>query len=191
MPGTKISHTPCGSSSRIGWTRPSHRLKSPTTLTRSALGAHTAKCTPAIIPQCIGCAPSFSYARSCVPSLIRCRSKSLRIRPNRYASSISPVRPSFHRTRSRYSTVSGSPVHPGTTPTNRSVPAFLAIGTGPAATGVNRLHLLRVGMEEADDQRRLPVDRRGVGPEQGEGVGARPGVKRRNRVEWAHHRVIS
>ena len=60
MPGTKISHTPCGSSSRIGWTRPSHRLKSPTTLTRSALGAHTAKWTPAIIPQCIGCAPSFS-----------------------------------------------------------------------------------------------------------------------------------
>ena len=39
---------PPGASSRIGWTRPSHPLKSPMTLTRSALGAHTAKCTPVV-----------------------------------------------------------------------------------------------------------------------------------------------
>ena len=43
----KISHRPDGTSVRIGWTRPSHPLKSPTTLTRFALGAHTPKCTPA------------------------------------------------------------------------------------------------------------------------------------------------
>ena len=33
---------------RIGWQRPSQPLKSPTTLTRLALGAHTAKVTPSI-----------------------------------------------------------------------------------------------------------------------------------------------
>src|SRR3954447_12061361 len=38
--GTKISHTPLGSRLRITWTRPSHPLKSPTTLTRCAFGAH-------------------------------------------------------------------------------------------------------------------------------------------------------
>jgi len=37
---------PCRSCRRIGWRRPSHPLKSPTTLTRLALGAHTAKTTP-------------------------------------------------------------------------------------------------------------------------------------------------
>ena len=45
----KISQTPDGTSSRIGWTRPSQPLKSPITLTRSAFGAHTAKCTPVVV----------------------------------------------------------------------------------------------------------------------------------------------
>ena len=31
-------------------TRPSQPLKSPITLTRSAFGAHTAKCTPVVVP---------------------------------------------------------------------------------------------------------------------------------------------
>ena len=39
----KISQTPDAPRGRIGWRRPSHWLKSPMTLTRSALGAHTAK----------------------------------------------------------------------------------------------------------------------------------------------------
>ena len=39
---------------RIGWTRPSHALKLPTTLTRRAFGAHTAKCTPVRMPCVIG-----------------------------------------------------------------------------------------------------------------------------------------
>ena len=46
--GMNSSQTPVGTSSRIGCTRPSHPLKSPTTLTRSAFGAHTAKCTPVV-----------------------------------------------------------------------------------------------------------------------------------------------
>ena len=59
----KISQTPAGTSSRIGCTRPSQPLKSPTTLTRSAFGAHTAKCTPVVDPTRMRCAPSFSNAR--------------------------------------------------------------------------------------------------------------------------------
>src|SRR5207237_807919 len=43
--GMKSSQTPLGVSRRIGCTRPSHPLKSPITLTRSAFGAHTAKWT--------------------------------------------------------------------------------------------------------------------------------------------------
>ena len=46
----KISQTPAGTSSRIACTRPSQPLKSPITLTRSALGAQTAKCTPVVEP---------------------------------------------------------------------------------------------------------------------------------------------
>src|SRR3954447_12759533 len=42
-PGMKISQMPLEPSDRIGWRRPSHALKSPTTLTRAAFGAHTAK----------------------------------------------------------------------------------------------------------------------------------------------------
>ena len=58
--GMKISQTPAGTSSRIACTRPSQPLKSPITLTRSAFGAHTAKCTPVVEPIVIRCAPSFS-----------------------------------------------------------------------------------------------------------------------------------
>ena len=43
----KSSQMPEEPRERMGWTRPSQRLKSPTTLTRRALGAQTAKCTPA------------------------------------------------------------------------------------------------------------------------------------------------
>ena len=47
----KISHTPLDPSTRIGWARPSQPLKSPTTLTRWAFGAQTAKCTPSESPM--------------------------------------------------------------------------------------------------------------------------------------------
>ena len=50
----KISHTPLEPSARIGWQRPSQPLKSPTTLTRWAFGAQTAKCTPSEAPIRIG-----------------------------------------------------------------------------------------------------------------------------------------
>ncbi len=46
-PGTKISQTPHSTRLRMGWRRPSQSLKSPTTLTRRAFGAQTAKATPA------------------------------------------------------------------------------------------------------------------------------------------------
>ena len=46
MPGAKISHKPESIRLRIGWRRPSQALKSPTTETRRACGAQTAKCTP-------------------------------------------------------------------------------------------------------------------------------------------------
>ena len=56
----KISQTPVSTRLRIVWRRPSQPLKSPTTETRRAFGAHTAKCTPAA-PSCsIACAPSRS-----------------------------------------------------------------------------------------------------------------------------------
>ena len=42
----KISQMPVSRRSRIGWRRPSQSLKSPTTVTRRAFGAQTAKCTP-------------------------------------------------------------------------------------------------------------------------------------------------
>ena len=61
--GMKISQMPFGTSSRIGYTRPSHPLKSPMRLTRSAFGAHRAKCTPVVEPTATRCAPSFSNAR--------------------------------------------------------------------------------------------------------------------------------
>ena len=45
-PGMKISQTPEEPSERMAWNRPSHWLKSPTTLTRWAVGAQTAKLAP-------------------------------------------------------------------------------------------------------------------------------------------------
>ena len=62
-PGMKISHTPDGTSLRIGCTRPSQRLKSPMTLTRCAFGAQTAKCTPVTPSIVTRWLPSFSHAR--------------------------------------------------------------------------------------------------------------------------------
>ena len=54
------SQMPCAGCQRIGWTRPSQLLKLPTTLTRRALGAQTAKCTPRTPLTSAMCAPSFS-----------------------------------------------------------------------------------------------------------------------------------
>ena len=50
------------------WRRPSQSLKSPTTETRCALGAQTAKCTPSAPSWSIRCAPSLSNSRRCEPS---------------------------------------------------------------------------------------------------------------------------
>ena len=66
--GTKISQTPAPCRSRIGWRRPSQLLKSPTTETRRAFGAQTAKRTPGTPSTIIACAPR-QFARSrCLPS---------------------------------------------------------------------------------------------------------------------------
>src|SRR2546429_4618127 len=53
----------------------SQLLKSPITLTASALGAQTAKYVPS--GSCERCAPILSKRWPCVPSLKRCRSKGL------------------------------------------------------------------------------------------------------------------
>ena len=66
--GAKISHTPHSRRSRIMWRRPSHWLKSPTTETRRAFGAQTAKATPRTPSISRRCAPSCSKGRRCVPS---------------------------------------------------------------------------------------------------------------------------
>jgi hypothetical protein len=50
------------------WRRPSQSLKSPTTDTRRALGAQTAKCTPFVPFMLIGWAPRRSNRRRCEPS---------------------------------------------------------------------------------------------------------------------------
>ena len=57
--GMKISQKPLPRT-RMGWRRPSHELKSPTTLTRWAFGANTANATPETSSRTMGCAPSFS-----------------------------------------------------------------------------------------------------------------------------------
>ena len=49
----KISQMPVSTRLRMGWRRPSQSLKSPTTETRCALGAQTAKCTPSTPSWCI------------------------------------------------------------------------------------------------------------------------------------------
>ena len=67
---------PAGKRRRIGWRRASQELKSPTTATRSALGAHTAKRTPSTPSTVTMLAPSDSASSKCRPSLNRCRSSS-------------------------------------------------------------------------------------------------------------------
>jgi hypothetical protein len=46
IPGRKISQMPDAPRRRIGWRRPSQVLKAPTTETRRAFGAQTAKWVP-------------------------------------------------------------------------------------------------------------------------------------------------
>ena len=58
--GIKISHIPAPWRSRMGWRRPSQLLKSPITETRLALGAQTAKDTPAMPSWTVGTAPNRS-----------------------------------------------------------------------------------------------------------------------------------
>src|SRR5690349_13208301 len=59
-PGRKISQMPA-SRSRMGWRRVSHWLKSPTSVTVSALGAHTEKRVPRTPSTSVKCAPSMVY----------------------------------------------------------------------------------------------------------------------------------
>ena len=66
--GMKISQMPLPWRDRITWRRPSHELKLPTTLTRRAFGAQTAKRTPSTSPIRIGSAPRLSNGRRCEPS---------------------------------------------------------------------------------------------------------------------------
>src|SRR3546814_2495817 len=68
-------HTPVPPRRRIAWRRPSQWLKSPTTDTRRAEGAQTAKCTPATPSRVIGCAPSTCQSARCEPSAMKCRSE--------------------------------------------------------------------------------------------------------------------
>src|SRR5580692_353918 len=89
-PGTNSSHTPDPPSERIGCARPSQKLKSPTTLTPRALGAHTANDTP----PSRTCAPRTRQSSSCLPSAIRCRSSSPSVGRYRYGSSWSSSGPS-------------------------------------------------------------------------------------------------
>ena len=60
QPGDEISQTPDPPRGLMGWRRPSHWLKFPTTLTRWAFGAHTAKQTPFELACSRTRAPSFS-----------------------------------------------------------------------------------------------------------------------------------
>src|SRR3569832_1219604 len=66
------SHTPLPPRTRIGCHRPSQRLKSPTPLTRSALGAHTANSTPAMSSTSCGCAPRNLLVCLCLFLLLCC-----------------------------------------------------------------------------------------------------------------------
>ncbi len=52
------SQTPLPPRTRIGWQRPSHWLKSPTTLTRSAFGAQVGEARAATPSMVHGWAPS-------------------------------------------------------------------------------------------------------------------------------------
>jgi hypothetical protein len=55
---------PDAPSDRMGYKRPSHELKSPTTDTERALGAQTANAVPVTPSISRTCAPSFSYSSS-------------------------------------------------------------------------------------------------------------------------------
>ena len=63
-------------SERIGWSRPSQPLKSPTTLAEAAVGAHTVNAVPATPSTLRGCAPRRVESSSCRPSPARCTSSS-------------------------------------------------------------------------------------------------------------------
>ena len=88
MPGTNSSHTPDGRRSRIGWRRPSQPLKSPTTDTRCAFGAQTAKRTPSVSSMRVGAAPRQSSTAAGSPAEKRASTASSSSVPNAYASSI-------------------------------------------------------------------------------------------------------
>ena len=77
---------PAEPSERIGCSRPSQPLNSPTTLAERAFGAQTANAVPATPPTVRGCAPSRSYSSSCLPSPARCRSSSPIVGRNEYGS---------------------------------------------------------------------------------------------------------
>ena len=64
----KISQMPVSRRSRMEWRRPSQALKSPTTETRRAFGAQTAKCTPSAPSWWMRCAPILSKSRRWLPS---------------------------------------------------------------------------------------------------------------------------
>ncbi len=61
-PGINSSNTPVSSILCIMWTLPSYLLNSPTTLTLSALGAHTVKSTPLTPLIILSCAPNIPAA---------------------------------------------------------------------------------------------------------------------------------
>jgi hypothetical protein len=69
------------------WRRPSQLLKSPTTDTRRAFGAQTAKATPFTPSISRRCAPSRSQGRRCVPSASSHTSVSPSTNGKRYGSS--------------------------------------------------------------------------------------------------------
>ena len=82
-PGTNSSQIPEEPRARIGCSRPSQELKSPTTRTARALGAQTANAVPATPSTVISWAPSFCHSRSCRPSPSRYWSSSPMVGQNR------------------------------------------------------------------------------------------------------------
>jgi hypothetical protein len=104
-PGTNSSHTPEAPMLRIEWPTPSHRLKSPTTRTARARGAHTVNETPRSAPTGESYtrwfAPSTVHSSSWRPSAMRCRSSSPIVGAYRYGSSAIHSLPSSYRARMR------------------------------------------------------------------------------------------
>ena len=70
----------------MGCARSFQALKSPTTLTARAAGAHTAKAVPGVPSIVCGCAPSASQSCSWRPSVMRWRSSSPSVGRNEYGS---------------------------------------------------------------------------------------------------------